>query len=95
MDFGVPVTLCSFRASLHPQGRSEIIAKVVEECGLTISQTIKLLMFGFRHNFDHHSTRSTRAEECLLEAIQIANSHGFKQTFPTFYFPKKELKLRN
>eukprot|EP00005_Dracoamoeba_jomungandri_P005902 CAMPEP_0174262382 /NCGR_PEP_ID=MMETSP0439-20130205/12941_1 /TAXON_ID=0 /ORGANISM="Stereomyxa ramosa, Strain Chinc5" /LENGTH=743 /DNA_ID=CAMNT_0015347079 /DNA_START=173 /DNA_END=2401 /DNA_ORIENTATION=- len=71
LDNHMPVTICSFKGSTSPKGRSEVLYDVISECNLSPSEYLNLITNGFKYNFQSFNVREKMVQESWKEATNL------------------------
>jgi hypothetical protein len=72
---------------LAKYSRNETIYRIINECGLSISQVLSLLSTGFSLNFQPLAARNEMMESFRKESYELLAKKGFQ------YLTKKQYSL--
>ena len=87
IDNGVPVTLCSFRGRFDKRSRIDGLEAAIEDCKLTVPETLKLLSNGFMYNFQNSVTNKQLVKEFWEESKKILTENKITNIFDIAFFP--------
>lgn len=92
-DASLHITPCSFRSTLAATSRTQVIYQIIQQCNMSIQETLTFLGYGFLYNFQEYETRQKLYINFREEATSYLSQRGFRHFYKKMFFTAEQRKL--